>query len=107
MARNKEETYKPVGPVAWQPSTDLAVLPPNSGVIGRFLEETANMFRARQMRMGGLLARINESGKRMELLLRTGAERMEAAEARLGLDLRKQGLLSETENGNELEDSDQ
>ena len=62
------------------------------------------MFKARAMRMGGLLARINESGQRTELLLRMGAERMEAAEARLEKDLRKQGLVSEAEaaeNANE------
>ena len=39
------------------------------------------------------LARINESGQRTELLLRMGAERMEAAEGRLELDLQKQGLV--------------
>ena len=54
------------------------------------------MFKARAMRMSALLARINESGQRTELLLRMGAERMEAAEARLEQDLRK-GLIVETE----------
>ncbi len=90
--------------VAVQPFTEVAVLPPNSGVVGRFLEEVQNMFKARALRMGGLLARINESGQRTELLLRMGAERMEAAEARLEQDLLKQGLVSETdaaENVNE------
>ncbi|MGO9117981.1 MAG: hypothetical protein ACLQPD_10255 [Desulfomonilaceae bacterium] len=47
--------------------------------------------------MGGLLARINESGHRTEMMLRMGAERMEAAESRLEQDLRKQGLVSEAE----------
>ena len=83
--------------VAVQPVTEVTVLPPNSGVVGRFLEEVQNMFKARAMRMGGLLARINESGQRIELMLRVGAERMEAAEARLEQDLRKQGLITETE----------
>jgi hypothetical protein len=83
--------------VAVQPVTEVTVLPPNGGVVGRFLEEVQNMFKARAMRMGGLLARINESGQRTELLLRMGAERMEAAEARLEQDLRKQGLVSDTE----------
>jgi hypothetical protein len=55
------------------------------------------LFKARAMRTGGLLARINESGQRTELMLRMGAERMEAAEARLQQDLRKQGLVSEHE----------
>ncbi len=83
--------------VAVQSVTEVTVLPPNSGVVGRFMEEVQNMFKARAMRMGGLLARINESGQRTELLLRMGAERMEAAEASLEQDLRKQGLISEAE----------
>ncbi len=83
--------------VAVQPITEVTVLPPNSGVVGRFLEEVQNMFKARAMRMGGLLARINESGQRTELLLRMGAERMEAAEAQLEQNLRKQRLVLETE----------
>ena len=90
--------------VAVQPITEVTVLPPNSGVVGRFLEEVQNMFKARAMRMGGLLRQIDESGQRTELMLRMAAERMEAAEARLERDLRKQGLVSEpeaTENVNE------
>ena len=59
--------------VAVQPITEVTVLPPNGGVVGRFLEEVQNMFKARAMRMSGLLARINESGQRTELLLRIGA----------------------------------
>ena len=80
-----------------QPVAEVTILPPNSGVVGKFLEDVHNMFKARAMRMGGLLARINESGQRTELMLRMGAERMEAAEARLEQDLRKQGLMSEPE----------
>ena len=75
----------------------ITVLSPQSGVVGTFIEQVSNMFKARAMRMAGLLARINESGQRTELLLRMGAERMEAAEARLEQDLRKQGLISEAE----------
>ena len=37
--------------VAVQPITEVRVLPPNSGVVGRFLEEVQNMFKARAMRM--------------------------------------------------------
>ncbi len=53
---------------------NLTVLPPNSGVVGKFLEETQNMLRARAMRMNGLLKRINESGQRTEGILRMAAE---------------------------------
>ncbi len=67
---------------------------PNSGVAGKFLEDIHNMFKARAMRMGGLLRQIDEAGHRTELMLRMAAERMEAAEARLGQDLLKQGLAS-------------
>ena len=74
----------------------VSYAPPHSGVVGKFLEDI-NMFKARIMRIGGLLARINESGQRTELLLQMGAERMEAAESRLEQDLRKQGLISERE----------
>ena len=97
MSKHKEATRTTGDLVAVQPISEVTVLPPNSGVVGRFLEEVQNMFKARAMRMSGLLARINESGKRTELLLRMGAERMEAAEARLEQDLRKQGLIVETE----------
>jgi hypothetical protein len=86
--------------VAVQPINEITVQPPNSGVVGQFLEQVQNMFRARAMRMGGLLRRINESGQRTELILRMGAERMEAAEARLEQDLRKQGLIVETDQNN-------
>ena len=107
MPRSKEITYKPAELIPFEPSTEVTVLPPNAGVIGRFLEETANMFKARAMRMGGLLRRINESGQRTEAILRTAAERMEAAEAKLEQDLSKQGLLLESGNGNNLEDKDE
>jgi hypothetical protein len=98
MSKQKEASRTTGDLVAVPPIREITVLPPNSGVVGRFLEEVQNMFKARAMRMGGLLARINESGHRTELMLRMGAERMEAAEARLQQDLRKQGLVEETEN---------
>ena len=107
MATSKEYPYKSAELVPFQPSTEVTVLPPTSGFIGRFLEETANMFKARAMRMGGLQRRINEAGQRTESMLRTAAERMEAAESKLEQDLRKEGLLPETGNGNDLEDSQQ
>ncbi len=79
------------------PISEIAVPPPNSGVVGKFLEDIHNFFKARAMRMGGLLRQIDESGQRTEMMLRMAAERMEAAEARLERDLRKQGLVSEPE----------
>jgi len=86
-----------------QPAGEVTVLPPNSGVVGRFLRQTEDMFKARAMRMGGLLRRINESGQRTEGILRTAAQRMEAAEAKLEQDLYKEGLLPNTGNENSLE----
>jgi hypothetical protein len=83
--------------VSVQPISEVTMLPPNSGIVGRFLEEVQNMFKARAMRMGGLLRQIDESGQRTELMLRMAADRMEAAEGRLEQDLRKQGLVSDTE----------
>ncbi len=103
MPRSKEANYKPAELVPVEPSSEIVILPPNSGVIGKFLDETANMFKARAMRMGGLLRRINESGQRTEGILRTAAERMEAAEAKLVQDLCKEGLLPSIGNENTLE----
>ena len=80
-----------------QPVGEVTILPPNSGVVGKFLEDIHNMFKARAMRMGGLLRQIDESGQRTELMLRMAAERMEAAEGRLETDLRKQGLIIDAE----------
>ena len=107
MAKQKDPTRNITDLVAFQPSGTVTVLPPNSGVVGEFIQETQNMFKARAMRMNGLLRRINESGQRTEAILRSAAERMEAAEAKLEQDLCKEGLLPETGNGNELEDDDQ
>lgn len=78
-----------------QPGGEVTVMPPNSGVVGRFLKQTEDMFKARAMRMSGLLRRINESGQRTESLLRTAAERMEAAETALEQQCQKEGLVSE------------
>jgi len=105
MSKTKEASQSAVELIPFQPSTEMIHLPPNSGVIGRFLEETANMFKARAMRMSGLLRRINESGQRTEVILRTAAQMMEAAETQLQQDLCKQGLLDETGNGTNLDDN--
>jgi hypothetical protein len=94
MAKNREDGFQGTDLVAVQPMNDVTVLPPNSGVFGRFLEDTENMFKARAMRMSGLLRRINEAGQRTEVLLRTAAAIAEAAETKLEHDLRKEGLLS-------------
>ncbi|MGO9120963.1 MAG: hypothetical protein ACLQPD_25555 [Desulfomonilaceae bacterium] len=102
MPKTKESNQSAAELIPFQPSTEVILPPPNSGVIGRFLEETANMFKARAMRMSGLLRRINESGQRTETILRTAAERMEAAEAKLEQDMVKQGLLPDNGNGNNV-----
>ncbi len=47
------------------------------------------------MRMNGLLKRVDETGQRMEALLRMAAERAEAAESALEQNLLKEGLLPE------------
>jgi hypothetical protein len=82
--------------ITLRPTDKITVLPPNSGVVGAFLEQTANMFKARAMRLNGLLNRVNETGQRMEALLRVAAERAEAAESALEQNLVKEGLLPET-----------
>jgi hypothetical protein len=85
--------------VAYQTTAaTVTVLPPDSGVVGTFLEQTANMFKARAMRMNGLLRRIDEAGQRTESLLRTAAERMEAAEAALQDQFSREGLVQSNEN---------
>jgi hypothetical protein len=100
MAKQKET--RNVADLIPVPSNTVTVLPPNSGVVGQFLDETRNMLKARAMRMSGLLRRINESGQRTEVLLRTAAERMEVAEATLETQFRNEGLLPENE---EIEDT--
>ncbi len=69
MDKARESNRNVADLVPVQPTGEVTVLPPNSGVIGRFLEETRNMFKARAMRMRGLMRRINESGQRTEVLL--------------------------------------
>ena len=100
----KGTTEKTAGElVAVQPA-ELTVLPPDTGAVGGFLAETANMFRARGMRMKGLLGRINETGQRMESMLREAAERLDAAEAQLENDLRKQGLVTDTDQSDDVDE---
>jgi hypothetical protein len=90
--------------VAFKPATTVTVLPPDSGVVGQFLDETRNMLKARAMRMSGLLRRINESGQRTEQLLRTAAEHMEAAESVLIAQFQNEGLLPDSQGNEETED---
>jgi hypothetical protein len=84
-----------------QPMQELTLVPPDAGVVGKFLNDTQNMFKARAMSMRATLARINESGERTEDLLKMAAERMEAAEASLEKDLVKQGLVAQPEESEE------
>ena len=62
MSKKNEE--KLAGQLIAVEPREITVLPPNSGVLGKFIAETENMFKARAMRMSGLLRRINESGQR-------------------------------------------
>jgi predicted DNA-binding WGR domain protein len=91
MAKKKHEE---TGLVAVEP-VEIEVLPPQSGTVGEFLADTANMFRARGMRMKALFGRINETGQHMEKMLRCAADTMESAHGKLEEDLRKQGLMPE------------
>jgi hypothetical protein len=106
MAKQKEPRIL-TDIVALQPSATVTVLPPDSGVVGQFLDETRNMLKARAMRMSGLLRRINESGQRTEGLLRQAAEKMEAAESALITQFQNEGLLPDSEGNEEAEDWDQ
>jgi len=91
-----KDTNRSVTDVAvLQPMNQISVLPPDSGVIGSFLDNVRNIFKARAMRMNGLLKRVDETGQRMEGLLRIAAERAEAAESALEQNLLKEGLLPE------------
>ncbi len=103
MDKLRERNRNVTDLVPVQPAGEVTVLPPNSGVVGRFLKQTKDMFKARAMRMGGLLRRINESGQRTETLLRTAAERMEAAESNLEQQFQKEGLLNEADSGTHAE----
>lgn len=102
MAKQKESN-RVTDLVTFEPREPISVLPPDSGVVGQFLDETRNMLKARAMRMNGLLRRINESGQRTEQLLRQAAEGMEAAEAALGAQFRSEGLLPDSEKTEEME----
>lgn len=101
MAKHKDLNRSVTDLVAFQPTSTVTVLPPSSGVVGQFLDETRNMLKARAMRMNGLLRRINESGQRTEQLLRQAAEHMEAAEAALGAQFKSEGLLPEEDTKEE------
>jgi hypothetical protein len=90
-----------------QPLSDIIIPPPDSGFLGKFLSDTENMLKARAMRMGGLLRRINESGQRTETMLRMAAERMEATEAKLEKDLRKEGLTQDMDEAAVVEGRDE
>ena len=105
MAKKKkrqEQSFTELVPV--QPA-EIIVSPPQSGKVGQFLNDTENMFRARGMRMKGLFNRIDQTGRKMESLLRMAAEAMDAAEAKLEDDFRNQGLLSEEEGHDEAEEN--
>lgn len=103
MAKLKD-TMSKTDLIPFEQSATVSVLPPDAGVVGSFLEQTANMFKARAMRMNGLLRRIDEAGQRTEALLRTAAERMEAAESALQEQFDREGLVqrndTESENDN-------
>ncbi|MGO9118951.1 MAG: hypothetical protein ACLQPD_15250 [Desulfomonilaceae bacterium] len=101
MPKQKDERETTLAAV--QPLSDIVVPAPDSGFLGRFLDETENMLRARAMRMSGLLRTLNESGQRTELLLRKAAERMEAAHYKLERDLQKAGLMRPL-NGDEADE---
>jgi hypothetical protein len=100
----KKESNRTTDLITLQPADTVTVLPPDSGVVGTFLEQTGNMFKARAMRMNGLLRRIDEAGQRTESLLRTAAERMEAAETALQEQFNKEGLIqsNDTESQNNI-----
>ena len=95
MAKSRKDQAVSGELVQFQSTTEVQVLPPSSGVVGQFLQDTQNMFRARSMRMKALMSKIDESGQRMEGLLRSASERADAAEAKLEDQLRGQGLLGE------------
>jgi len=96
MAKLKDVNRSGADLVAFQSVGEVTVLAPDSGVIGSFLENVRNTFKARAMRMSGLLKRVDETGQRMEALLRVAAQKAEAAESELEQNLLKEGLLPET-----------
>src|SRR5271157_5052965 len=98
----KQKDQREITLAAVQSIDDIVVPAPDSGFLGRFLDDTENMLKARAMRMSGLLRTLNESGQRTELLFRKAAERMEAAHAKFEKDLHKAGLMPPP-NGDEAE----
>lgn len=104
MAKSKKERMDDGALVAIQPTTEVTVLPPQSGVMGNFLDNIRNTFKARAMRMNGLLKRVDETGQRMEAMLRSAAERAEAAESALEQNLLKEGLLTGPSSDEDTED---
>ncbi len=103
MDKTRESNRNVADLVPVHPTGEVTVMPPNSGVVGRFLKQTEDMFKARAMRMSGLMRRINESGQRTEALLRTAAQRMEASENNLEQQFQKEGLANEADNGTNAE----
>ena len=103
MSGKREKREEAADLVVVEPAGEVTVVPPDGGVIGKFLHETRNTFKARAMRMAGQFRRINEAGQRMESMLRDAADAMEAAESRLEQDLFKEGLLSEEDAETEEE----
>ena len=79
--------------VAYEPTNTVTVLPPESGIVGAFLEQTANMFKARAMRMNGLLRRIDEAGQRTESLLQDCGGTYGGSRAALQEQFNREGLV--------------
>ncbi len=104
MDKTRDSNRNVADLVPVQPAGEVTVMPPNSGVVGRFLKQTEDMFKARAMRMSGLMRRINNSGQRTESLLRPAAERMEAAESNLEQQFQKEGLVMESQGNTDIED---
>ena len=102
MAKNKKNQDE-TALIAVAPM-EVEILPPQSGTVGEFLADTSNMFRARGMRMKALFGRINETGQQMEKMLRLAADTMEAAHGKLEDDLRRQGLLGDVTEDEDLEE---
>ena len=105
MAKQTDERENDLKAV--QPLNEIIIPAPESGFLGKFLEETENMLKARAMRMSGLLRRINESGQRTENMLRKAAERMDSAYSKLEADLRKEGLVAEAEDSGIIESQEE
>jgi hypothetical protein len=99
----KKESNRTTDLITLEPLGTVTVLPPDSGIVGTFLEQTANMFKARAMRMNGLLRRIDEAGQRTESLLRAAAERMEAVEVALQEQFNKEGLIQPKDTETEID----